>query len=187
MACASLALAVFAPEVTRAMADAKFFESHRAMPLVVGGYVFWAVYQVASTGLYVRQRTGALSILIACAAALNLCLNAVLVPRLGYVGASWSTLATFAALAVATWVTAERAMRVGYDAGRLALIVVVGAALYAASAWVPDAAAPSGLAIRAAIVLLLPAGLWTSGFFRAEEKAEIRSILVGLAGPLLRR
>jgi hypothetical protein len=41
--------------------------------------------------------------------------------------------------------------------------------------------------MRAALVLLLPAGLWTSGFFRAEEKAEIRSILAGLAGPLLRR
>lgn len=187
MACASLALAVFSPEVVRVMADPKFFESHRAMPLVVGGYFAWAVFQVASTGLYVRQRTGVLSILIAIAAVLNLALNAVLVPKLGYVGAAWATLATFAALAVLTWVQAERAMHAGYDARRVLLVAMLAGALYVASLWIPHATDPAGVAMRAVLVLLLPAALWTSGFFRAEEKAEIRSIVAGLAGPLRRR
>ena len=78
-------------------------------------------------------------------------------------------------------------MPVGYDAGRLAILVLLGAGLYVASLWTPHGSETAGLAMRAALVLLLPAGLWTSGFFRAEEKAEIRSILAGLAGPLLRR
>ena len=187
MACASLALAVFSPEVVRVMAAPEFFESHRAMPLIVGGYFAWAVYQVATTGLYIRQRTGRLSILVAFAAALNLGLNALLVPRLGYMGAAWATLATFSALAIGAWVEAERAMPIGYDAKRVLLLVALAGLLYAASLWIPDASASSGVALRALLVLLLPVALWTSGFFRADEKVELRSIVRGLAAPLLRR
>ena len=187
MACVSLALAVFSPEVVRLMADPKFFDSHRAMPYVVGGYVFWAVYQVATTGLYIRQRTGTLSILVACAAVLNLGLNAVLVPRLGYMGAAWATLGTFAALAVATWVVAERAMPAGYDAPRVLLAVGLGVALYLGSRWVPGAGELQGILLRSLCVLALPVLLWTTGFFRSEEKAEIRSVLRSLASPFRRR
>jgi O-antigen/teichoic acid export membrane protein len=169
------------------MADPKFFESHQAMPLIAGGYLAWAIYQVATTGLYIRQRTGTISILVALAAALNLGLNALLVPKLGYMGASWATLATFAALAVAAWTQAERAMPAGYDAKRVLLLVALAGLLYFASLRIPDGSAPAGIALRALLVLLLPAGLWTGGFFRAEEKAELRSIVRGLAGPLLRR
>jgi O-antigen/teichoic acid export membrane protein len=187
MATASLALAVFSPEVVRVMAAPIFFESHRAMPMIVGGYFAWAVYQVATTGLYIRQRTGTLSILVALAAALNLGLNAALVPSLGYLGAAWATLATFAALAVAAWIQAERAMPMGYEARRVLLLAVFAGALYGASLWIPNASTHAGVAMRALLVLVLPAGLWVGGFFRAEEKAELLSIVRGLAGPLLRR
>jgi O-antigen/teichoic acid export membrane protein len=183
MCCASLALAVFSPEIVQLMADKKFFESHPAMPIVVGGYVCWAVYQVASTGLYVRQKTGAISILVGAAAVLNLTLNQLLVPSMGYMGAAWATLATFGVLAVATWVVAERAMHVGYEIFRVLLPVVLAVALYAVSLRIPG----GGIALRSALVLVLPIFLWTCGYLRAQEKAELVSVVRSLAGPFRRR
>jgi O-antigen/teichoic acid export membrane protein len=187
MCCASLALAVFSPEIVRIMAAPEFFESHRAMPLIVAGYVAWAIYQIASTGLYVRERTASISWLVAGAAALNLALNRVLVPSMGYMGSAWATLATFGALALATWVLAERAMHAGYEVFRVLLPVAAGVALYFASAQVPAAATPGGLAARLGLVLVLPALLWTSGYLRAEEKAELASVVRTIASAIRRR
>jgi O-antigen/teichoic acid export membrane protein len=187
MCCASLALAVFSPEIVRLMADAKFFESHRAMPLVVGGYLCWAVYQIVSTGFYIRERTGTISILVGAAAAMNLALNQALVPSMGYMGAAWATLATFGSLAIASWVLAERAMHVGYEVGRVLAPILLAALLYAASLWIPNGASAGGIALRSLLVLVLPAVLWAGGYLLAEEKAELLSVARHLAGSLRRR
>jgi O-antigen/teichoic acid export membrane protein len=187
MACASLVLAVFSPEIVRWMADPKFYESHVAMPLVVAGYLFWAVYQVASTAFYLQQKTGTVSLLVGFAAVANLALNLALVPRLGYLGAAWATLLTFGGLALAAWFLAERALRIGYEVARVLVPIVAAAALYALSLRVPGGASWAGLAARASLVLALPVLLWSSGYLREEEKIELLSVARSLAGPLRRR
>jgi O-antigen/teichoic acid export membrane protein len=138
---------------------------------------------VASTSLYIRQKTGFISILVGAAAVLNLALNQLLVPSMGYMGAAWATLATFGALAIATWVVAERAMQVGYELFRVMVPVVLAFGLYAASLKIPG----GGIAVRAGLVLLLPLVLWTCGYLRAQEKAELVSVVRSLASPLRRR
>lgn len=187
MSCASLGLAVFSPEIVRWMTDPKFHESHRAMPLIVAGYLCWAVYQVASTAFYLQKRTGIVSLLVGFAAVANLALNQLLVPSMGYLGAAWATLLTFGGLAIAAWILAEKTLRIGYEAGRVLLPVVLGAALYAASLRVPGASSWAGISARAALVLALPVGLWSGGFLRPQEKAEIASVVRSLASPLRRR
>jgi O-antigen/teichoic acid export membrane protein len=187
MACASLVLAVFSPEIVRWMADPKFYESHRAMPLVVAGYLFWAVYQVASTAFYLRQKTGTVSLLVGFAAVANLALNLLLVPRMGYLGAAWATLLTFGGLALVSWFLAERALRIGYEVARVLVPIVSAAALYAASLRVPGGASWAGLTARAALVLALPVLLWSSGYLREEEKTELLAVARSLASPLRRR
>jgi len=187
MSCASLALAVFSPEILRVMADAKFFAAHRALPLIAAGYLCWAVFQIVQTAFYVRERTGLLSVLIGCAALWNLAWNQALVPSMGYMGAAWATLATFAPLAVAAWILAERTMRVGYEVGRILLPVLLAGAIYAASPFLPFAGGVLGTSLRAIFVLALPVALWTGGFVRPEEKVEIRTAARGLAASFKQR
>ena len=124
MTCASLALAIFSEEIVLALATPKFHDAHRVIPLVLAGYVAWAVYQVVSTVFYLRERTMLVTLLVGGAAALNLALNAVLVARFGYVGAAWATLATFAALAAGSWIAAERLMPVRYEIARVLLLPI---------------------------------------------------------------
>ena len=169
----SLALAVFSAEIVRVMAAHEFFESHRAMPVVVAGYLCWAVFQIVHTGFYLRERTGLVSALVGGAAALNLALNRILVPEHGYMGAAWATLATFAALAIASWVLAERLMPVGYEIRRVVVPIVLSALLFLASQRIPADLGAAALAAKAALVLALPAILRAGGYLRPEEKAKI--------------
>lgn len=171
MTCVSLAIAVFSEEITAFLFKPEYLEGHRVIPLVLAGYVAWAMYQVVSTVFYVRERTLSITWLVGGAAALNLLLNAVLVSRLGYFGAAWATLGTFAALAAASWIAAERLMPVRYEIARVLLPLVLGVGLYLATLWIP------GWPAKAAAVAALPAALWFGGFIRREEKDGIRRLI----------
>lgn len=170
MSVVTLVLALFSGEIVRAMADASFFEAHRAMPLVAAGYLFWVLYQVAGTVFYVRERTWIVSALVAGAAALNLLLNAVLVPRFGYTGAAWATLGTFAALACATWIAAERTWSVGHETVRVIVPIGVGLALYGVVGWIAPSEGAQALFVKLLAVLALPGILALCGYLKAEEK-----------------
>ena len=171
---ASLALAVFSREIVSVMADAQFHDAWRAMPVVIAGYVFWALFQVVHTVFYVREKTGRISLLVAGAAVLNLGLNAVLVRPFGYLGAAWATVVTFAALAVASWIAAEKLFPVRYEIGRVLAPIGVSVALFTASLWVPAWPLSSVIAAKAGLVLLLPGILAASGYLQADEKDKIR-------------
>lgn len=187
MTCASLALAVFSPEIVRVMVSPEFFEAHRALPIVAVGYLFWAVFQIVSTVFYVRERTGLVTVVVGGAAVLYLVLNRLLVPAHGYLGAAWATLATFAALAVAAWIVAERVMPIGYEIGRLLAPIALGVALFFASRWIPPDLGASGIALKVTLVLALPGVLWIAGYLRPEEKVKIGEMLRDLSAWIRRR
>lgn len=174
MTCASLALAIFSEEIVRFLATPEFLEAHRVIPLVLAGYVAWAVYQVVSTAFYLRERTLAITALVGGAAVLNLALNAVLVSRMGYLGAAWATLVTFAALAAASWIAAERLMPVRYEIARVLVPLALGVGLYCATRWIPGDAGIVGWAAKGAAAAALPAALWFGGFVRRDEKDGVR-------------
>ncbi|MBK7877019.1 MAG: lipopolysaccharide biosynthesis protein [Planctomycetes bacterium] len=173
LAFVTLGLALFSPEIVRVMADERFFEAHTVLPLVAGGYLAWGVYQVVGTVFYLRERTWLVSALVAGAAALNFALNAFLVPRHGYVGAAWATLATFACLAGAAWIVAERTWRIGHETLRVLAPIVLAAGLFVGARAGAEAAPAHGLAIRTLGVLLLPGILAVGGYLNRQEKDKL--------------
>lgn len=187
MCWASLFLSVFSAEIVRAMADEVFYESHRAMPLIVLAYVFWAIFQVVHTAFFVREKTGQISMLVAGAAVFNCALNLVLVPAQGYMGAAWATLATFAALALAAWLRAERLFPVRYEIGRVLAPILLSLALFGASRLLPAGMSPAAVGGKAALVLVFPAILWALGYLKAEEKHKIKGFAMEARAAVVRR
>ena len=177
MTCTSLVFAIFSRELVLVLATSEFLDAQPVIPIVLAGYIAWAVYQVVSTIFYLRERTLAITALVGGAAVLNLALNSVLVSRMGYLGAAWATLGTFVALAVASWIAAERLMPVGYEIARVVLPLALGVALYLATRWIPGDAGLAGWAAKGAAAAALPAALWFGGFLRREEKDGARRMI----------
>ncbi|MDZ4771924.1 MAG: oligosaccharide flippase family protein [Planctomycetota bacterium] len=176
MCTVTLVLAVFAKELVVTMAAPQFREVWPALAVIAAGYLFWGLYQIVSTVFYRRERTWAVGV-IACGAALfNILLNALLVPRFGYMGAAYSTLATFATLAIVTWLAAERLMPIGYELRRIVWPMALATVLYALSAALPDWSFASVVAAKIVLVLLLPLVLFATGFLAPEERAKISEI-----------
>lgn len=178
----SLVVAVFRTEIVGLMVEPEFRGIEGAIPIILLGYVFWAVYQVASTSFYLRERTVVVSILMTGAAIVNVLLNVVLVPRIGYMGAAWATLGTFALLAFACWVLAEEVLPVGFEVTRAAGPIALGCALYGLSLFVPSGSPALGVAIRAGLVLVFPLALVLGDFLAPSERARLRSIASAALG-----
>ncbi len=176
MTVTSLAIAVLAPEIATAMGTPAYFESHRAMPIIALGYVFWAIFQVVHTVFYIRQRTGQVTMLVAGAALLNVALNAVLAPRYGYMGAAWATLFTFVALAFGAWRAGERLMPIGYEIARVAVPIALAVLVYCASRWLPPWPLAGLVAAKLALIAALPILLWLAGYLNPGEKDKIKAM-----------
>jgi O-antigen/teichoic acid export membrane protein len=176
MTVASLAIAVLSPELARTMGTPEYFESHRAMPIIALGYVFWAIFQVVHTVFYIRQKTGQVTVLVAFAAVFNVALNAVLAPSYGYMGAAWATLGTFVVLAAAAWVVGERVMPVGYELSRVAVPIALAVVLFFASRMLPPWPFVGLVAAKLALVAAHPILLWLAGYLNPSEKDKIKAM-----------
>jgi O-antigen/teichoic acid export membrane protein len=176
IAVASLGVVLFGRQAALLLArDPAFWQAYRVIPLVATGYVFWALYMVSQTPLFLEKRTGRLLFANLAAVALNVTLNYALVPTRGIAGAGAATLLTFAAIALFGMIASRRAAGVRFELGRLASIlccVTVGGVAALALDGLDEARRLSALAAcgaKGAVLCALVATLWFAVLDGAER------------------
>jgi O-antigen/teichoic acid export membrane protein len=128
---ASLALGLLAPWLVQVLAptNSAFWGGARVVaPLAFAG-VAWAAYTVVAIGVGRARRTQFNWVVTGLAAALNVALNLVLVPRYGIMGAATAMVAAFSAMFVAMTWHAQRVFPVPYQWRRVATAVAAAAGL----------------------------------------------------------
>lgn len=97
---ATLALIAFAPDLIWLLATEDYREAIWIIPPVAASVYFVFVYMVfANATMYHDKNHGIATISIICAAA-NVVLNAIFIPRFGYLAAGWTTLFCYMLLAL---------------------------------------------------------------------------------------
>jgi O-antigen/teichoic acid export membrane protein len=134
------------------------------------GVFFQGVYLMTSIGLNITRRTQYYPVATAIAAAANISLNLLLIPRYGIMGAAYANGVAYAAQAAIAYHFSRRFYPVAYESGRLARVVAAAVVAYGAG-WALPAVNPAlGVLIRGTtVVVVMGAGLWLGGFFRPEE------------------
>ncbi|HEX5466644.1 MAG TPA: oligosaccharide flippase family protein [Candidatus Limnocylindrales bacterium] len=121
--------------------------------LLVGSAFAYGGYVMLNVGLMVARRTELIGLVTGSAAGVNVLLNLVLIPGLGYVGAGIATLAAYLVSAGALYVLGQRALPLPYEP--LRLLAIVGGTL---AAGMLALAMPSAV-LRWLVVLVAAAGL----------------------------
>lgn len=107
---------------------------HAAWPIVgvlAWQSLFYGFYLIASAGLWKAEKTQVSMLLMLAAALLNALLNWWWVPTLGGMGAALATSVSYLVWIVASLQASERLWPVGFELGRMAAQVLVGAAAVA--------------------------------------------------------
>jgi O-antigen/teichoic acid export membrane protein len=174
--------AVFGRELLFLMAEPKFHAAHTVIPIVVLAYVIQGVFALTSIGIGISKKTRYFPMITVAAAALNVGLNLVWIPRFGILGAAWATVAGYALMAGLGFWLGNRHYPIPFEGRRLSKIVLAAGAAFGVSTLAPLslwAAVP----LKAVACAIFPVALWAFGFFREDEIRWLRS-LRAFPGPL---
>lgn len=160
--------------------DPAFHAAWRVVPFLAAGYVFWALYNISQTPLFLAKRPLPLLFLNLGAVLLSVLLNLTLIPWLGLTGAAVSALVTFAAMAGASMLASRRTAGVSFELGRLAAVLACVLVGIVAALWTDTLADGRrlgelpALALKSAVLVALLLVLW-SRVLDASERARFTS------------
>ncbi|MEO7001946.1 MAG: polysaccharide biosynthesis C-terminal domain-containing protein [Ktedonobacterales bacterium] len=100
------------------------------IPIVAESIAFYGVYTIVMIGANVRRKTWMTSVFTTIAALINLGLNLYLIPHYGAMGAAYSTLIAYVALAVIAYIANQRIYYIPFEVGRFLFAALVGVAIY---------------------------------------------------------
>ena len=167
----ALGLSLLARSGLPILTGESYREAAQIVPWVALAYVFNGIHFCLSPGIHITNNTRYFPLLTGIAAALNLGLNFLIVPRYGVLGAAWTTTFTFFFLAVATWLLSQKVHPVPHQWARLTKIVVVGAVIYSAAIFFEPEDPWLNMASHLAwVVVGYPLALLLLGFLDTSER-----------------
>jgi O-antigen/teichoic acid export membrane protein len=166
--------------VTRLLAAPAYYGAHTALPWLALG---WALYGLFVIFVVIAGRAEVTTRNFPAAAtglAANVLLLVLLTPSLGIAGAGLALAGAYVVMLVVMRLLTRRLFHVAFEWGRIAqLVLVLGGGAAAGELLLPTSGA-AGLVARLALALALPLGLAATGFFRPDERAQLRALAARL-------
>jgi O-antigen/teichoic acid export membrane protein len=110
--CFGLGLIYFSREALALLAGDSYQEALPLIPLIVGGYVFNAIYKMYLREVSYSKRMWHVALVALLGATVNWLLNLWALPRYGYIAAAYTTLASYLLMAGMAWVVMQYIVRI---------------------------------------------------------------------------
>jgi len=179
-----LVISVFGRELIVVMADKAYWGAERVIPVVVLGMILMCSDNVFQVGLLLEGKSAYLSVAKGIAAAVNLALNLLLIPRFQTMGAAWATAIAFGVYAASIYYAAQRAYPIEYERVRLIKLGVCALAVFALASFVPTEPLRAAILKKSLILTLFPISLLVLRFPTSGESAYLtRAIRQRLTRP----
>jgi O-antigen/teichoic acid export membrane protein len=177
-----LIVAIYGADVVKIFAPNQFLGAAVIVPVIALGTAAYGIYTIVSTAIWYSMRTGWIPLLTAVAAAVNLGLNLLFIPRYGIVAAAWNTAAGFATLALLQGLLAVHRYRIDWEYRRWAVLSAAALCAYFAVQVPAPGLGVQRYAISVFVLLVaFPGVLTLVGFWTAEERQWLRRHLPGRA------
>jgi O-antigen/teichoic acid export membrane protein len=126
-----LILALFSEELIKLFAvNPDYWPSYHVVPIIILSYVFNGLLLVALLGQYLTKNTKNIAISTILAAILNIVLNAIYIPKYGYIAAGYTTLVSYFALFVISYIVSNRYYKISFEVYKLIQLFIVGIVLF---------------------------------------------------------
>jgi O-antigen/teichoic acid export membrane protein len=147
------------------------------IPIVLFAYYFNGVYNNIACGFHIEKKTKYLPLAIGFGAILNIVMNFILIPFIGYWGAAWTTLGSYFISAVVLYIYSRKIYPIEYEWFRLIKIFLLTCGIYAlAMVLTADMPIIYSFIARVFGLVLFFVIISTMGFFTQAELRKIKSI-----------
>ena len=150
----SAALSLFAPEILRLLATARYAGASTVVGILAMSYVMIGLTYIAATGPSIAKRTGPTGVAMVSAAVLNVVLNVALVPIFGKVGSAIATLLAQSLTPIYLFYRSQQLYHIPYRFAAGASIVAFTMAIIAAGSRLEVGSIWVAIPVKAAILLL---------------------------------
>jgi O-antigen/teichoic acid export membrane protein len=133
-------------DILKYFIDSKFWVGLPILPILLLANVFLGINTHLSIWYKLSDRTGYGIIVTGIGLIFTLSFNLYLIPRMGYIGAAWATLASYGAMTVASYMLGQRYYPIPYATARILLHIFL-AVIFSATAFF---LLPEGLPLRIA-------------------------------------
>ena len=178
----SLGLAVMGSELVHLLAPPKYYDTIPLLPVLALGQAVTMLYWLLAPGISHTRKTWVYPLASFPAMAVNLLLNAVLVPRFGGMGAAWAMVVSATTQTLIFGYFSRRFFPVAYEYRQIGKVVILSAALFAVSKLPFLAVFWVGLVFKPFLLACLPLGLLAGGFFSTQEIQAGKRFVRKLAG-----
>lgn len=118
--CACLSISLLAPEVIRILGPRSYLKGVYVVPPVVGAILISCLYNLFSIVTFYYKKSGFIAFASIVAAAINIILNYILIPRFGFVAAAYTTLVSYIVLAIMHFIIMKKTQEFEvYNGGQL--------------------------------------------------------------------
>lgn len=171
---AGVCLSIFSKEILVIFATPKYYESFKIIPLIVLACIFRGMYNFSVNVIFLKKKTSSLPLITGISAGVNLGLNIIMIPKLGILGAAYSTVLGYLTLFLLTYFFAKKYYSIPHQWQRLAKAgLSAGAIYFLATYFFKDFAI-----LKLLLLLSYPVILYSLGFFTAEEKSGISRLIL---------
>lgn len=117
-------LTVLANQILNLLTTAEFFKGSSVIPLVALSALFSGLFQIIINISLLYKKTTHNFWIQACSALLNLCLNFILIPLIGIIGAAIATLFSFIIMCILAYIVSKKYLRFKIDIPFISKIVL---------------------------------------------------------------
>jgi O-antigen/teichoic acid export membrane protein len=172
---ASATLGLLSPWIVRLLASSRvFYPASQVVAPIAFSIAAYAAYAVVAIGVGRARKTQLNWVVTGAAAALNIVLNAVLIPPYGMMGAAVATVVAYAAMFVGMTWQAQTVFPVRYQWRRVVTVVGVSVGLTTVGKLTH-----AGLGLAIALSLAFPFVLGPTGFYLPGERRRLRLLWPG--------
>ena len=172
-----LLISIFSKDIVRLVSVGEYMGSYKIVSFISFSYFLYGIYIFLFSGLMITKRIGSQPIVIGMAALLNILLNIFLIPKFGYAGAAYSTLYTYAAVVIGTYLMAQRHYYINYEKVRLLKIIFAGAGILGVSYYkLFGDAVYINIFWKVILFMMFFYLLYLWGFFSSQEQDKIKYI-----------
>jgi len=107
----AILLILFGKEASIILADKSYYEATPVIPMIVAGYFFESIHYVYLRNAAYSKKTIYSTIVLLSAGVFNIILNAVFIPKYGYIASAVTTLFSYLFMAISAWLINKYRLR----------------------------------------------------------------------------
>lgn len=126
-----LVISVFSREIVVILAGkSEYWAAMYVIPPIILGLIFSGAKSIVILGLYLKKKTSVIAIITLSAAALNIILNIILIPKYKIMGAAYATTISYLLIFISTNLFSEKSYPIHFNQKKLLILLLTGISLF---------------------------------------------------------